>query len=215
MSNRGCIFDFDGTLFDSMSIWDTAGGDFLKSAGVTPRPDLYEHIHTTSLYQAAVYMQKAYALPLTVDEIMAGINKTVEDFYFYIAQPKPFVEDFLRKLAANGIPMCIATATDRYQVQAALRRCGLDGYFKGIFTCTEVGHGKDEPHIFEAALACLGTEKANTYVFEDACYAAGTAHKAGFPIAAVFDSHELQQRELRALATYFFPDYRDMQAFFT
>jgi HAD superfamily hydrolase (TIGR01509 family) len=85
-------------------------------------------------------------------------------------------------------------------VEVALRRCGVLSYFGEIFTCNEVGHGKDEPHIFEAALRFLGTERAETIVFDDALYALRTAKAAGFPVAAVYDSHENAQAEVQTLA---------------
>ncbi len=215
MRLSGCIFDFDGTLFDSMCIWDTAGSDYLRSIGVVPAADVKERMSTTSLYQAAVYMKTDYALPLSIEEIMDGINKTVENFYFHSAQPKPMLRPFLDRLRSCGVKLCIATATDRYQIEAALCRCGLDGYFSEIFTCSDVGHGKDEPHIFAAALAHLGTPKSETYVFEDALYAAKTAVDAGFPLIAVYDSHETQQQTLRSLASFCLPDFDNTAAFFS
>lgn len=203
MKLKGAIFDFDGTLFDSMSIWDTAGEDYLRSIGYEPREGLRETLSTMSLHQAARYMREAYALPMSDREIMDGINKTVEDFYFYSAQPKPGVPEFLRKLQDEGVKMCVATATDRYQIEAALQRCRLDGCFEEIFTCTAVGHGKDEPQIFEAALEYLGTTKEETLVFEDAFHAVQTAKAAGFRVAAVYDAHEPRQAEVRALADFY------------
>ena len=103
-----------------------------------------------SLRQAAQYFQTTYALPFPVEEIMEGINRTVEAFYFHDALPKPGVTALLEQLRQAGVAMGIATATDRYQIEAALRRCGLEHYFDAIFTCSEVGHGKraagDLPH---------------------------------------------------------------------
>ena len=200
MTLKGAIFDFDGTLFDSMSIWDTVGEDYLRSIGYAPKAGLREALSTLSLRQGAEYMQEAYDLPLTVPEIMEGINKTVEGCYFHTVQPKPGVPEFLETLQRQGVQMCIATATDRYQIEAALKRCHLDGYFGEVFTCTGVGHGKDEPHIFEAALAWLGTAKEDTLVFEDAYHAIQTAKRAGFRVAAVYDAHEPHQAEIRELA---------------
>lgn len=82
MKIKGAIFDFDGTLFDSMSIWDTAGNDYLRSVGREPKEDLRQKLKPLSLYQSAVYIKNEYFLDISVDEIMNGINKTVEDFYF-------------------------------------------------------------------------------------------------------------------------------------
>lgn len=203
MTLKGAIFDFDGTLFDSMSIWDTVGEDYLRSIGYEPKAGLREMLSTLSLRQGAEFMQKDYALPLTVPEIMEGINQTVEDYYFHTVQPKPGVPEFLENLRNQDVKMCIATATDRYQIEAALKRCHLDGYFCEIFTCTNVGHGKDEPHIFEAALAWLGIPKEDTLVFEDAYHAILTAKKAGFRVAAVYDAHESHQTEIRELADHY------------
>lgn len=62
---------------------------------------------------------------------------------------------------------------------------------------------KDEPHIFEAALHFLGTEKAETIVFDDALYAIRTAKEAGFPVAAVYDSHEKAHTEIHALSDFY------------
>ena len=166
---KGAILDFDGTLFDSMFIWDTAGEVYLRSIGIEPKEDLQKVLKPMSLLQSATYIQEKYSIPLTIEEIMDDINRTVEDFYFHTVQPKEGVIAHLEQMKAHGIKMCIATATDRYQVEAALKRCGMESFFSEIFTCTDVGHGKDEPIIFQKAMEYLGTTKADTVVFEDAC----------------------------------------------
>lgn len=134
---------------------------------------------------------------------MSGVNAMLEQFYQYEAPLKPGAAELLARLRQNRVKLCIATATDRYLVEAALARCGVLSYFGEIFTCNGVGHGKDEPHIFEAALRFLGTERAETVVFDDALYAIRTAKEAGFPIAAVYDTHEKSQTEVRALSDFY------------
>lgn len=200
MSIKGIIFDFDGTLFDSMSIWETAGTDYLTSLGCTAEKDLGKKLKTMSLTQSAEYLKVNYALPLSAAEIMDGVNTTVEDFYFYRAMPKNHVISLLSVFQSKGIKMCIATATDRYQVEAALTRCDMLDYFDGIFTCSEVGHGKDEPDIFEIACKAMGTDKSEIVVFEDAYHAAKTAKDAGFYVVGVYDQYEKRTTELKALA---------------
>lgn len=200
MSIKGIIFDFDGTLFDSMSIWETAGTDYLTSLGLTAEKDLSQKLKAMSLLQSAEYLKENYALSLSIAEIMGGVNKTVEDFYLYRAMPKENVLPFLSALKDKGIKMCIATAADRYQMEAALRRCDMLQYFDAIFTCTEVGHGKDEPYIFEYACEHLGTDKLETAVFEDAYHAARTAKDAGFYVVGIYDRYEKRTEELKAFA---------------
>ena len=106
-----------------------------------------------------------------------------------------------------------STAADRYQVEAALKRCGMDVFFTEIFTCTDVGHGKDEPVIFRKAMEHLQTTKADTVVIEDAYHAARTAKADGFMIVSIYDSHEDKQKELRSVSDCFLKDYMETNTF--
>ena len=203
MRIKGAIFDLDGTLLNSMFIWDTIGEDYLRSLGITPRAGLNETLKNMSLYQAACHYQKEYGVAATTDEIMCGVNGMIEHYYQHEVCVKEGVLEFLARLQQRGIKMCIATATDRHLVCAALKRNKISDYFAEIFTCTSVGHGKDEPDIYEAALRFLATQKAETFIFEDALYAARTARTAGFPVVGVFDPGEKKSDELRAISDFY------------
>ena len=187
MNIKCAIFDFDGTLFDSMFIWDEIGERYLRSLGKEPNPSMREAVRTLSLYQAACYLRREYDLPLSTEGIMKGINQMIEHFYLSEILPKPGVCEFLEHMKKAGISMCIATASERYQIEAALKRCGMSQYFDAIFTCSEIGHGKEEPFIFRQAMEVCGAERNTTVVFEDAFHAAETAKKAGFRVIGVYD----------------------------
>ena len=206
MRIRGAIFDVDGTLLDSMFIWDTIGEAYLRSIGYQPKENLNETFKNMSLHQAARYYQTEYGVTRSIDEIMDGVNAMLERYYRFEVPLKPGVAELLERLQQDGVKLCIATATDRHLVEAALDRCGVLSCFGEIFTCDEVGHGKDEPDIFEAALRFLGTRREETLVFDDALYAVRTAKEAGFPVAAVYDSHERSQAEVRARSDLYLED---------
>lgn len=210
---KAAIFDFDGTLFDSNHVWITAGERFFQSIGIAPKPNLQQEIRTMSLYQSACYIREEYGLSLTVEEIMAGINQTVEDAYFYEVMPKSGVIPFLHALKTAGSRMCIATATDRYQIEAALNRCDMADFFEGIFTCSEVGHGKEEPVIFRKAMEFLGTDRRNTVIFEDALHAVLTAKADGFLTVGIFDSHIQEQAQLQTLCDCYLADFGQSELF--
>lgn len=97
MKLKGAIFDFDGTLFDSMSIWQTAGSNYINSIGCKAEENFNEIISSMSLSQSANYIKNKYKLDLTEKEIIDGINKTIENFYFYEASPKPNVKSSTKK----------------------------------------------------------------------------------------------------------------------
>ena len=144
---------------------------------------------------------------------MAGIDGIIEHFYRDEVQPKPGVVLFLKELRAKGVDVCIATATDRYLIEAALRRCGIENLFDAIFTCSEVGHGKDEPVIFRRAMEHFSAQRGSTVVFEDAIHAIETAKKDGFTVAAVFDESEKRQDEVRVLADCYITSFEHLEQF--
>lgn len=213
MKIKCAIFDFDGTLFDSMFIWENAGDVYLRSLGRTPKRSIQEDVKALSLYQSACYFQKEYDLALSTDQIMAGINQTIEHFYIHDILPKPGVMNFLEQMKQANIPMCIASASDHFHIVSALERCGMSHYFDAIFTCDEVGHGKDNPAIFRRAMNYFDADYNSTLIFEDAIHAIQTAKKDGFSVISVFDKSEKQQAEIQKLSDYYIFDFRHTEGF--
>lgn len=207
------IFDFDGTLFDSMFIWESIGEIYLHSLGKIAKASLNEDIRTLNLYQSAVYFKEEYDLPLSVDEIMMGINKMIEHFYINDVLPKQGVIGFLDKMKSLKIPMCIASASERYQIEAALNRCKMTHYFDEIFTCSEVGQGKEQPVIYRKAMEHFNANRSTTLVFEDALHAIQTAKSDGFVTIAVFDESETRQTEMSSLSDCYILDFKHTENF--
>jgi hydroxymethylpyrimidine kinase/phosphomethylpyrimidine kinase len=204
---KGAIFDFDGTLVDSMFIWDTFGEDYLRTLGKEPKENLTETFKTFTLEQAAEYYREHYGVTLSVGEIVDGVNEMVAEIYRTKVALKKGVLEFLRDLRSKGVKMCVATVTDRPIVEDVLKKLGIRDFFTETFTCAEVGYNKETPHIYRVALEALGTKKDETVVFEDALHALMTAKNDGFTVAAVYDKHEAKQIEMRSEADYYISDY--------
>ena len=207
------IFDFDGTLFDSMSVWDTVAADYLSSIGMEAEANLSEKLVAMSLLQAACYIKREYRINASEEEIVAGFNRMAARAYRSSIMPKPGVPAFLEEMAARGIKMSIATAADKKLVAAALERCGLSSFFCGIATCDAAGVGKGEPFVFRAALKLLKSSRTRSLVFEDSLHALETASADGFITVAVAEKSEPRLAEVKALADFFLEDYRDLDAF--
>ena len=211
MRLQSAIFDMDGTLLDSMGMWKDLGFHLLERHGVTPRPDLAEHLKPTGLRDGVAYCKEAYDLPGTVDELIEECKERLEAFYRNEVQAKPGVEKFLSIMKMEGVWMYVATATDRPLAEAALKTAGIDGFFRGMITSREAGQTKREgPEIYERALRRLRSTKKDTVVFEDALHALRTAHEAGFRTAAVYDPTEPEQEEMRRLADYYIVSFEEM-----
>ena len=187
---KGAIFDVDGTLLDSMSIWENLGKDYLRSLGVVPRDDLRDALRPLSCGQTAKYLKTEYCLSLSEDEITKSITRMIADFYINSAKLKPGIKELIDKLKNKNIILCIATASDEELVKSALKREGILHCFDRIFTCEAVGKSKSYPDVFEAALLHIGCGKDECIVFEDSYHAICTARSAGFTVAGIYDKYE-------------------------
>ena len=185
---RGAIVDVDGTLIDSMPIWDDAAARWLTEIGLQPEEGLGRILFRMSLDEGAAYLRSVYTPDRTEEEIKRGILGVIRNFYVREVQAKPGAGTFLAQLEQAGIPMYLATSSNREHVCAALERLGLYQYFDGMITCEEAGAGKSDPRIFVMAAERLGLNPGDIFVFEDVIHAVRTANSAGFVTVGVYDA---------------------------
>ena len=206
----GIIFDFDGTLFDSMYVWRHAADNYLLSLSKTPRDTISTEVAAMNIKQAAEYLRTNYGIYKSTPEIINDINKLAENEYKLRIQPKSGVVDALKEMHSQGIKMCVATTNVSYLVKAAAERCGIDKYFSAYFSGTELDIDKNTPHIYELALEHLDTEKNKTWIFEDSLYAVKSAKSGGFKVAAVYDEYSVtDQKELEQTADIYINSISD------
>ena len=213
---KGAIFDVDGTLLDSMFIWKDVGIRYVRSRGIESEANLSEVLFPMILEEGAAYVMRRYGLKESIEQIVQGILDMVRDFYYYEAQLKDGAKDFLQAMDEKGIPMVVATSSERDQIEHAFKRLEILHYFKRIFTCTEVGVGKRKPVVYKEAEKFLGIEAKEIYVFEDVIHAIRTAKTAGFQTVGLYDSSsEAVQKEIKETADIYLGNLKDFQKFWT
>lgn len=210
---EGVIFDVDGTLLDSMYVWKNAGPNYLKTKGIDTTGQPNKAFKAMTLLQAAQHYQEDYGIKESTDEIIAGIYKGIEEYYYDKVVLKDGVAEFLQKLGDKNVKMCIATATDSYLIEAAFKRIGIEHYFSHIFTSSNVGVGKTSPKIYYKALEHLQTPKEKTLVFEDALYAIKTAKKAEFKVVGVYDKFEDESQDvIKELVDFYIKSFLEIDS---
>lgn len=206
------IFDADGTLLDSMHIWDTVDGAFLMMRGIFPKEGRI--FHKYGYFNAVNHIIEEYGVNLTPDEIRDEIMKILRYYYDNVATAKEGVRDFLQALKDNGVHCVVATATDRSIMVPALRRLGLLDYFDEVFSTKDTGISKHDPHIYNLARDFLGADE-DLFIFEDAAYAIDTAVRAGYRIIAVEDySAENEREHIKEVSDYYVISYSEMYDIF-
>lgn len=211
---NGVIFDVDGVLLNSMPIWENLGELYLQELGIEAEKDLGKKLFTLSMEEAAEYLISQYNLDKSVEEVVSGFVRAVKEFYEERVPLKEGVREYLNEFRARKIPMVIATSGDRRNTEAALKRLKIYSYFQGIYTCSEIGSGKDQPDIYFAAALQMDTDPEQTWVFEDTLHALRTAKSAGFRTVAVYDkSSDRDLAEIWNTTEIYLPDLNDFDSF--
>ena len=181
------IFDMDGTLLDSMGMWENLGSMYLIKKGITPPKDLKEVIENKTLEEAAEYFISRLSLKGTVNGIVQEILALIKEQYYTKLMLKPGMKRLVLDEYANGTKMCILTTSDRDLAMAAMKRNGIDNCFADIYTSQTFGLSKRTPEIYAKACEAMGSRPEDTIVYEDALFAVKSAKGAGCHVIAVYD----------------------------
>lgn len=199
---KAAIFDFDGTLVDSLIFWEMYwrefGKRYLGIENFVPDTALDKAVRTANITIAAKFIGEKHGYAAQAETLF---NQLLETFYAKKVELKDGVREFLQHCADNGVKMCVATASNAADVTKTMQRLGIDHFFEGVFSCCDLHVSKDVPDVFLKALSCLGTEKAQTYVFEDSLLAIQTANKAGFPTVGIYDPNNFGHDEMQQIVT--------------
>jgi HAD superfamily hydrolase (TIGR01509 family) len=211
MKITGAIFDFDGTLFDSMHVWKGIKYNFFESIGIKltkEDEEAFKGLFLRELFHLAI---ERFNLKYTYEELLEKLFVYIKSRYLAETEPKNDIIEFLEKLKSKGVKMGIATATGEMALVSVLEKYGMLHYFSPIYSTYTVGASKTEPKVYDVVLDELGTEKETTWVFEDALYAAKTAKANGYNVVGIYDVSEPKQDELKELVDFYIHNYNELK----
>lgn len=206
---KAVIFDADGTLVDSMPMWNRITYDYADFKGIYAPPGLSKIMNEMCLEQCAAYYKYKLGAAGTEEEICAEIAGMAAEKYRTTVPEITGAAAFLRALKARGIRTALATASDLSTLTPALERLGLLQHLDVLESCTTIGKSKEHPDIYLKCAADLGAAPEDCVVFEDALYAVRTAKNAGFSVVGLLTGRytEAETREFTALCGRCIPDY--------
>ncbi len=211
MKITGAIFDFDGTLFDSMHVWKGVRYKFFDRLGLKLTEEDEEAFKGLYLRESIILAKERFNLEYTHDELFTKFFELIKEMYLADTKPKNDIIDFLEKLKAKGVKMGIATATGEPALEAVLEKYGMLDYFSAIYSTYTVGAAKTEPAVYDVVLEKIGTDKETTWIFEDALYAAKTAKANGYNVVGIYDESEKNTDELAKLADIYIHNYNELK----
>ena len=189
------IFDLDGTLLDSMSVWNEVDIEFLGRYGYEVTPEYTDMVKRASIEDAARYTQTRYRIPLTWQEIAETWESMVFDFYRKEVCLKEGAKDYLDEARKIGFRLAVTTALSRRNAVAAITHTGIRDYFDCVITLEDLGGriNKGSPDIFLRATEYISAtgfsvtpDKA--LVFDDVLQSINGAKAGSFLTCAVYDN---------------------------
>ena len=186
-SFRAVLFDFDGTLVDSMPYWSQKMCNILDVCGIAVPSDLFTVITALGDAGTAKYFREELGVPLTESEMIKMMDDFALDKYKTVVEEKPYVRELLEYLKEKGIDAYVLTASPRRMFEPCLERIGLLSYFKDTWSCEDFGTTKSDTGIYAAAAERMGVGIKDYAFVDDNCGALETARRAGVCTVGVFD----------------------------
>lgn len=210
MNISGAIFDFDGTLFDSMPIWKGLKFVFFDEMGLKLTEQDKKDFSGLFLMEAMPLAKERFNLKESIEELYAMFWQLLSKKYLEKAVPKNDIIPFLEKLKQKGVKMGIATATGEAALIPLLKKYDMLQYFSSIYSTYTVGVSKSNPKVYNVVREELGVDKKSTWIFEDALYAAKCAKENGYNVVGIFDLSEPHAKELKSVSDIYIYNYNEI-----
>lgn len=200
-SAKAAIFDMDGTLIDSMGVWQQIDRQFLHRRGFDLPQDYMEAVKVLDYAKAADYTVKRFGLNESPQDIMDEWHAMAVDAYSHHILLKPGAKELLQSMLSHGLKVGLATASAKGLYQPVLKSNRVYDCFHAFCTTSEAGKGKGHPEVYLLCAQRLGVAPKDCIVFEDVLAGIRGAKAAGMRAVGVYDSHSAYESDqIRALA---------------
>lgn len=204
------IFDLDGTLIDSMWIWDEIDKDYFKHLGIEIPINLKDEINHLSFKETAAYFKLNFNINDSIENILVQWNSMASHYYSNKVMLKDGALDLLRYLKNNNMKIALATSNSSTLLTLALKSTNIYDYFDSITTTDEVSKGKNHPDVYKLAADKLGIAYDRCLVFEDILEAIEGSKLANMKVCAVYDKYsDYNKEKIINSADYYIKDFRE------
>lgn len=180
------LFDFDGTLVDSMPTFVSVMLRILDENKIPYKEDIVKII-TPLGYKGTAEYYKTLGVPLSIEEMMRKMEFYAQKEYAENIEAKRNVKQTLTELKARGDDLNVLTASPHTMLDPCLKRLGLFDLFSNVWSCDDFYTTKTDPNIYKMASEKLGKKVSDVIFLDDNYNALKTAKTAGMNIYGVYD----------------------------
>lgn len=220
------IFDMDGTLIDSIGIWNEVDRRLLRKLGEQNVEEINVQAQRDGLLRSFAGAEnpylaycgalgEKYGLDMCAQEIMQLRYSIASELLEREIDYKPGAAELLHRLKTMGFRLAIASTTKRGNMEIyrtknrnIMDNAALDWIFERIYTQEDAREIKPDPEVHLRLMREMGVTAQECIVFEDSLVGVEAANAAGIEVAAVYDRYsEADRAEIQARADYWFADF--------
>ena len=181
------LFDFDGTLVDSMPYWSKIMLDILKDYKVEYPDNILDIVCPLGYQKTAEYFVNNLNLNENVDKLVKRMTSEAHYNYINVIPIKDGVENFLRNAKAKGVSLNVLTASPHPMLDPCLKRVGIWDLFDNVWSCEDFSTTKTDPNIYQMVAQKLGAKPNEIAFFDDNINAVKTGKSQGLYTVGLFD----------------------------
>lgn len=210
MNFSAAIFDLDGTLIDSNSVWKKIDIIILRKHGIRYTEEDVNRMAAMTYEDAAAAMRDM-GVASSAEEIIKECGELAVNEYRHNIFLKEYAAEYLTYLKGQGIKIALATASPKKLYEPVLRNNHAYGYFDAFCTTDEAGRSKDYPDVYLYAASKLEVSPNECVVFEDVLKGIVSAKNAGMTAVGVYDRYSAEDIvTIRNAADKFIMNFSEM-----
>ena len=204
------LFDFDGTLVDSMDTYVGVMLSILDKNGIKYGDDIVKIITPLGYLGTAKYFIEM-GIDAAEEELVSEMRENMVYEYSNTIGEKPNVISTLKALKARGDSLNVLTASPHATLDPCLKRLGLFDLFDNVWSCDDFNTTKADPKIYEMAAQKLGADVCDVIFLDDNLGAVSTAKQAGMRVFGVYDkSSKEYTAEMKAVSERYIADFAEL-----
>ena len=200
----------DGTLTDSMWVWDKVDDDFSAKHNVTLTPDDKQNIHAATFSDAVQYLIDRCASVDSLDKVISEMTEMATYEYVHNVPLVKGADKYLAFLRSKGIRIYLLTGCTPEMAYAALKARGVFDYFDGFYFADKPHLVKTKPTVFSETLKAIKKIPSDCVLFEDMPFAIKTAKELGiYTVTVVATKRDGMSDPAAKIADLAVTDYTD------
>lgn len=231
-NKKFAFFDMDGTLIDSVGIWNQIDQKLIKKlANRSVIEELIQQDRDTQLkifnFEAnpylyyCQYLKDKYSSDFSAEEIIKLRYEIAQDFLQNIIDYKPQADLVIKKLKEKNFVLAITTTTKRTNMNIyctlnknICTKAPLEKYFDLIYTREDVKKIKPHPEVYLKAMQTLHAKPEECIVFEDSLVGIEAAQSAGIETIAIYDKYSnIDKKQILEKADFYINNYTEILTF--